>query len=62
MQFPFPAYRPGQRAMAGEVYKVCRDGGRLLCQAPTGIGKSMSVLFPALKSMGNESVGPTFFI
>lgn len=60
MQFPFPAYRPGQRAMAGEVYKVCRDGGRLLCQAPTGIGKSMSVLFPALKSMGNESVGPIF--
>ena len=50
MQFPFPAYRPGQRAMAGEVYKVCRDGGRLLCQAPTGIGKSMSVLFPALES------------
>lgn len=62
MQFPFPAYRPGQRAMAGEVYKVCRDGGRLLCQAPTGIGKSMSVLFPALKSMGNESVGPIFYL
>lgn len=62
MQFPFPAYRPGQRAMAGEVYKVCRDGGQLLCQAPTGIGKSMSVLFPALKSMGNESVGPIFYL
>ena len=62
MQFPFPAYRPGQRAMAGEVYKVCRDGGRLLCQAPTGIGKSMSVLFPALKSMGNESVGRIFYL
>ena len=62
MQFPFPAYRPGQRAMASEVYKVCRDGGRLLCQAPTGIGKSMSVLFPALKSMGNESVGPIFYL
>ncbi len=52
LQFPFPQYRPGQRAMAGEVFRTFRDKGILLCQAPTGIGKSMSTIFPALKAVG----------
>lgn len=54
LQFPFAQYRPGQRAMAGEIYRACRagktadckGGTRLFCQAPTGIGKTMSALFP----------------
>ena len=67
LQFPFPAYRPGQRALAGEVYRACaagkaeqKGGTRLFCQAPTGIGKTMSALFPALKAMG-ESKGEKIF-
>ena len=60
--FPFEAYRPGQRAMISEVYKACRDGGQLLCQAPTGIGKTMSVLFPALKALGSGVAGPVFYL
>ena len=63
LQFPFAEYRPGQRALAGEVYRACRTGRdasrkggtRLFCQAPTGIGKTMSVLFPALRAMGEGS-------
>lgn len=62
LAFPFAQYRPGQRAMAGEVYRVCRQGGQLLCQAPTGIGKTMSVLFPALKAMGQDGTGPVFYL
>lgn len=62
LAFPFEEYRPGQRAMISEVYKVCRDGGQLLCQAPTGIGKTMSVLFPALKALGNGVPGPVFYL
>lgn len=62
LAFPFASYRPGQRAMITEVYKVCRDGGQLLCQAPTGIGKTMSVLFPALKALGNGVTGPVFYL
>ena len=58
LQFPFAEYRPGQRALAGEVYRACRagkstdrkGGTRVFCQAPTGIGKTMSALFPALKA------------
>ena len=60
LQFPFPSYRPGQRAMIGAVYKICTEGGQLLCQAPTGIGKTMSVLFPALKAVGQG--GPVFYL
>ena len=59
LQFPFADYRPGQRAMIGAVYKTCTEGGQLLCQAPTGIGKTMSVLFPALKAMGDD---PVFYL
>lgn len=62
LAFPFEEYRPGQRAMITEVYNVCRDGGQLLCQAPTGIGKTMSVLFPALKALGNGVCGPVFYL
>ena len=60
LQFPFPGYRPGQRAMIGAVYKICTEGGQLLCQAPTGIGKTMSVLFPALKAV--KQGGPVFYL
>ena len=69
LQFPFPAYRPGQRALAGEVYRACaagkaeqKGGTRLFCQAPTGIGKTMSALFPALKAMGGGKGEKIFYL
>ena len=60
LPFPFASYRPGQRAMMNAAYKTCTEGGQLLCQAPTGIGKTMSVLFPALKAVGEG--GPIFYL
>ena len=60
LSFPFAAYRTGQRAMIGAVYQTCKEGGALLCQAPTGIGKTMSVLFPALKAL--QDGGPVFYL
>ena len=67
MRFPYPGYRPGQRALAGEVYRACKTGReagkggfRLFCQAPTGTGKTMSALFPAMKAMG-EGDGEKIF-
>ncbi len=62
LAFPFSSYRPGQRAMAGKVYAVCQSGGQLLCQAPTGIGKTMSALFPALKSLAAGVRGTVFYL
>ena len=60
LKFPFSEYRPGQRAMMNAVYTTCQQGGQLLCQAPTGIGKTMSVLYPALKAVGDG--GPIFYL
>lgn len=68
LAFPFSAYRAGQRAMAGAVYKTCRGGpdseggGRLFCQAPTGIGKTMSAVFPALRAMGEGCGDKVFYL
>lgn len=59
MEFPFP-YRPGQRKLAVSVYRSIQRKAELFIQAPTGIGKTMSVLFPALKAMG-EGMGERVF-
>ncbi len=51
LQFPFP-YRPGQKKLAACVYQTIRHKRSLFLQAPTGIGKTLSVMFPAVKAMG----------
>lgn len=58
--FPYPRYRKGQREMAVAVYRTITLGKHLFCQAPTGIGKTLSVLFPSIKAMG-EGVGKKIF-
>ena len=62
MPFPFEAYRKGQRTLAGEVYRAIRDEKRLFCQAPTGVGKTISTLFPAVKAMGEELTSRIFYL
>ena len=60
--FPFPAYRPGQRAMAAYVFNAIRDGVKAFLQAPTGIGKTISALFPAIKAMEAGLTDKVFYI
>ncbi len=62
LSFPFPAFRKGQRTLAGYVYKAISGGGRLFAQAPTGIGKTISVIFPALKAMGEGKISKIFYL
>lgn len=50
MEFPFP-YRAGQREMTAAVYQTIRKNGQLFVQAPTGIGKTMSAVFPAVHAL-----------
>ncbi|MBO7748392.1 ATP-dependent DNA helicase, partial [Paenibacillus sp. MWE-103] len=52
LPFPFEAYRSGQRKLAGAVYQSIADGHKLFAKAPTGIGKTMSTIFPAVKAIG----------
>jgi DNA excision repair protein ERCC-2 len=55
LEFPFKTYRLGQRELAVAVYKSVRNNARLFVQAPTGIGKTIATLFPAIKSMLEEN-------
>jgi len=56
MSFPFQPYRVGQRDMAAAVFRSTRDGETLLCEAPTGTGKTLSSLFPVVKALGEGYV------
>jgi len=60
--FPFPEYRPGQRDLAVAAYRVLANGGRLFLAAPTGIGKTISVLFPAVKALGEGKLQRIFYL
>ncbi|MDQ0192295.1 helicase C-terminal domain-containing protein [Paenibacillus wynnii] len=62
LNFPFPAYREGQRLFAGAVYKSVSEGVNLFAQAPTGIGKTMSTLFPVIKAMGEGRARVLFYL
>ncbi len=60
--FPFAGYRSGQRELAVAAYRVLARGGGLFLEAPTGIGKTMSVLFPAIKALGEGKLERIFYL
>ena len=62
LKFPFPSFRPAQRALSADVYRTVRDGGALLFEAPTGSGKTLSALFPSLVAMGQGSTDRVVFL
>ncbi|QCJ42798.1 ATP-dependent DNA helicase [Bacillus sp. S3] len=62
LAFPFETYRAGQRKLAGGVYKSIIDGKNLFAKAPTGIGKTISTLFPAVKAMGEGQLNRMFYL
>lgn len=59
LQFPFP-YREGQRNIVSGVYHTVSSGKTLFVQAPTGVGKTMSAIFPSVRAIG-EGKGETLF-
>ncbi|MEM1155905.1 MAG: DEAD/DEAH box helicase, partial [Pseudomonadota bacterium] len=54
LAFPMGDFRKGQREMAELVYKCIDQAGELLVEAPTGIGKTAAVLYPALKALATD--------
>lgn len=52
LNFPHSEYRPGQREFAVAIYRTIAQQKGLLAEAPTGIGKTISALFPAVKAIG----------
>lgn len=62
LRFPFENFHAGQRRLAEAAYRRGRDGGALMVQAPTGIGKTMGTLFPTLKACARGEIDKIFFL
>ena len=59
IEFPFP-YREGQRDLVASVYRTILRKKKLFIQAPTGVGKTMATVFPAVRAVG-EGLGEKIF-
>ena len=61
VQFPFP-YRDGQKDLAAAVYRTFIHQKKLFLEAPTGTGKTISTVFPAVKAMGEGKTSKIFYL
>ena len=62
LSFPFRSVRKGQRELMLATYESIDAGMNLFAQAPTGIGKTISVLFPAMKGVGQGTLEKVFYL
>lgn len=61
-RFPYSSLREGQEMLLGECYRDIRHGKRLFAEAPTGIGKTISTLYPAVRALGEGSCDKIFYL
>jgi Rad3-related DNA helicase len=61
MDFPFP-YREGQKELVTGVYKTILRKKKLFIEAPTGVGKTISTVFPTVKAMGEGIAEKIFYL
>ncbi|MDO6671541.1 helicase C-terminal domain-containing protein [Cobetia amphilecti] len=62
LAFPWPSWRPGQRQLAEHAYKAVMTGRELLAEAPTGTGKTLATLYPALRAMPASGTDRLFYL
>lgn len=62
LAFPFAHFRNGQHRLAKYAYALAKRGGVLFVEAPTGIGKTMSTLFPLVKSFADSGIEKIFYL
>ena len=60
--FPYGNFREGQKDLAKYSYGIAQNGGILFAEAPTGIGKTVSTLFPCVKSFANTENEKIFYL
>ena len=61
LMFPYP-YREGQKALISDVYRTIIRQKTLFLQAPTGVGKTISTIFPAVKAVGEGKGDRIFYL
>lgn len=62
MKFPYKNIREGQSEFVRQAYRTLSKGGSLYATAPTGTGKTVSALFPALRAMGDGRIEKVFYL
>lgn len=62
LDFPFLNFRQGQRELAKYAYGIAKNGGTLFVEAPTGIGKTISTLYPFVKSFSESENEKIFYL
>lgn len=61
LKFPFE-YRPGQRDFVRWVYSTIKNGKKLFAEAPTGVGKTISTIFPSVWNIGEGRNSRIFYL
>ncbi|MDY6093997.1 MAG: helicase C-terminal domain-containing protein [Candidatus Enteromonas sp.] len=62
LPFPFENFRKGQRQLSQLVYGISKKGGILFAEAPTGIGKTISTLYPAVLGFQDDKIERIFYL
>lgn len=62
LPFPYSELRDAQREFINDAYRAVRSGKRLLVSAPTGIGKTVSAIYPSLRALGGGYVEKIFYL
>ena len=62
MAFPYSEIREGQRDFINDAFYAAVHGRRLMVSAPTGIGKTVSALYPALRAIGKGHIDKVFYL
>lgn len=62
LEFPYASFREGQKKLAKYSYGIAMNGGTLFAEAPTGIGKTISTLYPFVKSFANGENEKIFYL
>ena len=61
LAFPYP-FREGQKELSGHVYQTICHGKKIFIQAPTGVGKTLSCIYPSLQAIGRDKADKLFYL
>ena len=62
IEFPYGKFREGQKDLAKYSFGIAQNGGTLFAEAPTGIGKTVSTLFPCVKAFASTENDKIFYL
>ena len=62
LKFPFKKYREGQSELILSAFRAMKNGERLAAEAPTGIGKTISTVYPAFRAIGDGAGKRIFYL